>query len=201
MYKVYAGDKTIIFSSSPACRSGEQVLHYKEFEDVTLANLLQKLQFTKSLRVASDIPEEAFESFLKSAPLIEAAGGVVHNPAGEVLMILRLGKWDLPKGKMESGENPEECALREVEEECAVKGLTLDKFLTHTYHCYPLAGVEWVIKRTWWYSMKAEPGSMPVPQVEEGITEVRWVAPDKLAPMLTDTYGNIRDVLGAAGYE
>ena len=34
-------------------------------------------------------------------------------------MINRFGYWDLPKGKLEIGENPNECAVREVQEEWA----------------------------------------------------------------------------------
>jgi 8-oxo-dGTP pyrophosphatase MutT (NUDIX family) len=36
--------------------------------------------------------------------LVEAAGGVVVNQQKEVLWMFRLGKWDLPKGKLEKGE-------------------------------------------------------------------------------------------------
>ncbi|MEK9830598.1 MAG: NUDIX hydrolase, partial [Schleiferiaceae bacterium] len=39
---------------------------------------------------------------------LTAAGGWVKNGRGEVLWIYRLGHWDLPKGKLESGENMEE---------------------------------------------------------------------------------------------
>ena len=37
----------------------------------------------------------------------------------------RLGKWDLPKGKLDKGETIEECALREIEEETGAKGLSI----------------------------------------------------------------------------
>ncbi len=49
---------------------------------------------------------------------IEAAGGLVFNAKNEFLLIKRLGKADLPKGKIEKGEDPKTAALREVEEEC-----------------------------------------------------------------------------------
>jgi 8-oxo-dGTP pyrophosphatase MutT (NUDIX family) len=36
---------------------------------------------------------------------IVAAGGLVFNENKELLMIYRRSKWDLPKGKLDEGEN------------------------------------------------------------------------------------------------
>ena len=69
---------------------------------------------------------------------IRAAGGVVSNPAGELLLIYRLGRWEFPKGKRKKHETLSETALREVEEECGVRVLC-EKKLTTTYHAIPLA--------------------------------------------------------------
>ena len=59
-----------------------------------------------------------WEAFCSKHTLIEAAGGLVYNIENQLLMIFRNNKWDLPKGKLEVGENIQECAIREVEEEC-----------------------------------------------------------------------------------
>lgn len=54
---------------------------------------------------------------------VRAAGGVVWRtgPSGEVEVLVvhrpKYDDWSLPKGKRESGESDEDCALREVEEE------------------------------------------------------------------------------------
>ena len=45
------------------------------------------------------------------------AGGLVINNNSKVLFIYRKNKWDLPKGKLDDGENLEEAAIREVVEE------------------------------------------------------------------------------------
>ena len=45
------------------------------------------------------------------------AGGLVINNNSKVLLIYRKNKWDLPKGKLDEGENLEEAAIREVVEE------------------------------------------------------------------------------------
>jgi len=45
-------------------------------------------------------PKEDFEKFTTNFDLIVAAGGKVTNNEGKTLFIFRLGKWDLPKGKV-----------------------------------------------------------------------------------------------------
>jgi 8-oxo-dGTP pyrophosphatase MutT (NUDIX family) len=69
-------------------------------------------------------------------PIIIAGGGIVTNELGELLMIFRRGKWDLPKGKLDEGESIEDCAIREVEEETGVKNLKLGAKLLVTEHEY-----------------------------------------------------------------
>ena len=41
------------------------------------------------------------------------------------LLIYRRGKWDLPKGKLDYEESPEQAGVREVEEECGIGQLKL----------------------------------------------------------------------------
>ena len=126
--------------------------------------------------------------------MIEASGGLVFNKDGDILMIFRNGKWDLPKGKLEIGESVEECAIREVEEECGIYGLDITEKLLETYHTYNLSGKE-ILKRTYWYKMNTDFNGELIPQIEEGITKVSWVSKDKISDKLTNSYGNILDVL------
>jgi len=126
--------------------------------------------------------------------MIEAAGGLVFNKDGDILMIFRNGKWDLPKGKLEMGESVEECAIREVEEECGVSGIIIENKIKDTYHTYVLEG-ENILKKTYWYKMKTDYSAKLVPQIEEGITKVSWVDKDQISKKLKNSYGNISDVL------
>ena len=126
--------------------------------------------------------------------MVEAAGGLVFNKDGDILMIFRNGKWDLPKGKLEMGESVEECAIREVEEECGVSGIIIENKIKDTYHTYVLEG-ENILKKTYWYKMKTDYSAKLVPQIEEGITKVSWVDKDQISKKLKNSYGNISDVL------
>ena len=126
--------------------------------------------------------------------MIESAGGLVFNKDGDILMIFRNGKWDLPKGKLEIGESVEECAIREVEEECGIYGLDITEKLLETYHTYNLSGKK-ILKRTYWYKMRTNFDGELIPQIEEGITKVSWVSKDKISEKLTNSYGNISDIL------
>ena len=66
-------------------------------------------------------------AFFKHFKLVKAAGGLVINKSGEVLLIFRRGKWDLPKGKLDDNESLVECAVREVQEETGLKNLETGK--------------------------------------------------------------------------
>ena len=61
--------------------------------------------------------EELKKAFFKKFTLVQAAGGFVLNEKGEVLLMFRRSKWDLPKGKQDKKETAADCAIRETEEE------------------------------------------------------------------------------------
>jgi len=72
-----------------------------------------------------------------SRPTVErqhSAGGVVVRD-GEMLLIATAGgrRWQLPKGRLEPGESPEQAAVREVREETGVTARVVA----------PLAGVDY----------------------------------------------------------
>ena len=123
-----------------------------------------------------------------------AAGGIVYNERKELLMIFRNGKWDLPKGKLEIGESTEECALREVKEECGLSDLTIVDVLEDTYHTYELSGKQ-ILKRTYWYKMFASSQQRLRPEISEGITRVCWVGGNDIDNKLKNSYANIQENL------
>lgn len=141
--------------------------------------------------LVSDI-DKAKEFVKKQYVVIEAAGGIVSK-AEQVLMIYRLKKWDLPKGKIEKGETPVVGALREVEEECRVKAQLLDE-VCHTWHTYTRNKKKY-LKKTYWYAMECLDDSRMKAQKEEGIEEVRWMRESEVYHVLYESYFSIRYVI------
>jgi 8-oxo-dGTP pyrophosphatase MutT (NUDIX family) len=129
---------------------------------------------------------------------IDAGGGVVQNESGHVLMIYRRGKWDLPKGKRDEGEDIATCAVREVEEETGLHGVELREKVCDTYHIYSQRGQD-LLKRTAWYLMSASGDQKLTPQAAENILEVKWITPEAMGPVLFKSYEAIRQVLECAG--
>jgi ADP-ribose pyrophosphatase YjhB (NUDIX family) len=129
-------------------------------------------------------------------PIIKAGGGLVWNEIEELLMIYRRNKWDLPKGKLDNGETIEQCALREVKEETGLKEVTLGKFNGITQHQYFDKYLEKeVIKESHWFSMKALSNEKLDPQLEEDITEIRWVCKKDIPSLLEDSFPAIQAIL------
>jgi len=134
-----------------------------------------------------------FEQFASNFLVIDAAGGLVQNDKGEFLLIFRRNRWDLPKGKVEKGEDLEVAALREVEEETGVSELSVQRHLITTYHTYVQDGKS-ILKRTYWFAMKCLGNQQLVPQVEEDIVKVEWVNESNLSNYLSASYSNIQAV-------
>ena len=137
--------------------------------------------------------ENGLEKFRKAFKYIYAAGGLIEK-GDTFLFIFRLKRWDLPKGKIDSGETPEIAALREVEEECAVNGLSIEYLACKSYHTYFFKD-KYILKRTFWYKMNTTFNGLLVPQEEENITKVEWQHFTKKNITNLNTYESIKDVL------
>jgi len=142
--------------------------------------------------------EELRKAFWKKFLLIKAGGGLVRNGEGRYLFMLRRGVWDLPKGKLDPGETIEQCAVREVGEETGLERVQLESPLLITYHTYDESGKH-ILKETHWFRMRVADTSGLKPQLEEQITELRWVAPGEFGGVLHHTFPSIRDVIQTAG--
>ena len=138
--------------------------------------------------------EEAFNQLFSKTVRIEAAGGLVTNKQGEYLMIFRNGRWDLPKGKQEDGEDIAITALREVSEECGILEVELSEHICNTYHTFHRNN-KFFLKCTHWYSMEyCGDSSCVKPQTEEDIEKVIWATESELQNYLTNTYPSIKEV-------
>lgn len=193
---IYFQDKTLKFSSF-APDATWFVLHPSSEEDLTRAKVLFFLEIHNKVAVITPDPAAAYRRFAADFLALEAAGGVVVNGAGEWLMISRNGRWDLPKGRVEAGEDYARCAAREIEEETGVQAEVL-RPLCKTLHGYYSPFTErWELKRTHWYLLRSKGESTLTPQHEEGIEEVVWCNRTMVDHHLENTFPTIRVVVEA----
>ena len=191
---IYFQDKSLTFSRVQA-PSADFVIPSEEASSLTRAKVLKIFETHNSLVALSNEPEVAFRRFGEEFTGVEAAGGVVVNPRGEWLMIRRNGRWDLPKGHLEPGEELAVCAAREIEEETGVSAEVVAPICT-TQHAYYFPRTErWELKTTHWYFLRTEADAQTTPQTEEGITEVRWCSAEQVEEALHQTFPTIRRVV------
>ncbi|NJN41211.1 MAG: NUDIX domain-containing protein [Flammeovirgaceae bacterium] len=141
------------------------------------------------------ISPENYESvkfyLTKKYKIIKAAGGVVRKK-DKILMIYRLKKWDLPKGKREKKEKSSAAAVREVVEECNID-VKLVKKLCTTWHTYTMNKKK-MLKKTRWYIMDLTDDSKMEPRKAEDIEELRWMNQKEVYHALENSYRSIRFV-------
>ena len=193
MYKVFVNDKPIILTDSLKKSNNYNVYIFK---DIVVDEILHKLKKgrLKGVNLFCDNLEKDWKAFKQHFKVVSAGGGLVLNQKNEMLFIYRLGIWDLPKGRIEKGETIEETAVREVEEECGVKNLTLEKPLITTYHLFFMDDIQ-QMKITHWFLMKTNFQEKLTPQLEEGITKVEFKNKTQTSLALQNTYANIKLVL------
>ena len=160
-------------------------------------DMLEKSQDRSSITICSIDYQQLVDDFNKLYKLVEAAGGVVFNPKGEILTMYRRGSWDLPKGKIDKGETKEIAAVREVQEETDLKEVNRDDFLLTTYHTYKNKKGKRVLKPTYWYKMTTQEMAIH-PQVEEDIEVVQWIDPIIFLETKRPIYNTIWEVVVAA---
>ena len=190
MYKVFVNDKPLFLTNEIIKETDFQMFL---LESVDIKQLISKMFHNKVAKAyLYHADEKEILKVLKSKiPVQKAGGGLVYNSSGDVLFILRNGKWDLPKGGTEKGEEIEETSIREVEEETAVTGLKITKRLQKTYHIFKRNG-EYKLKITHWFEMHTDFQGELLGQLEEGIEKVEWITPSRIDEVLGNSYENIK---------
>jgi len=199
-YDVYIEGKPLVIADAPIFSTVPQqwvVLRVDSVEEI--ADAVRLLVESKDLLGVHLCPGKIsglWKVFKAHYVPVKAAGGMVLDEQDRLLAIRRLGRWDLPKGKVEKGEAIDDAALREVQEECGIGALDLGPRIARTWHTYPRNG-EQHLKRTDWFLMRTSSAETLVPQHEEDIEEVRWVALAEAAMLKADTYPSLLPVIAA----
>lgn len=193
MYTVFFDDKKILVTNTLK-KTYKKKYRIFTLKDLSVEAFVKKIDGYKSGKFLFYIDSpDPLKEFEKAFTLIQAGGGVVRNPQGRILFIKRRGKWDLPKGKLEIGEDISECAQREVEEETGVKGLFVLGKRVVTYHIYK-QDQRWYLKETHWYNMYSDGLEDLRPQKEEDIEVCAWKKPKKLKKLLKNSFSSLREV-------
>ncbi len=198
MYKIFSDDNTIFLTDNYTTNIAQyNGLFYKYTTKEEFKAFWDSFHFSKGLQnlfiIHKDVEKLKEDFFLLFAP-IYAAGGIVENNTNQYLFIKKRGKWDLPKGKIDEGEDIYETALREIEEECNISELIIEYELTPTFHIYYQNNTP-MLKKTYWYKIRYEGNSHPVPETAEDITHTQWFSKTELQEIYNNMYPSIQGVL------
>ena len=190
MYQVFYKKKIILLTD--VFKEGKD---FKSFpiKDVKLKKVIKLLnkKNINSVHLFHKNKDKLLKYFFKLIPTVIAAGGKITNSKSETLFIYRNDKWDLPKGKAEKNEQLPQTALREVKEETGIKEVSINKPLDITYHIFRRNN-EYRLKVTYWFDMFSDYEGIFFPQLDEGITDVKWVKKADLEEVKINSYPNIR---------
>lgn len=195
-YKVHFENRYILLSREPD-RLQKYSLFHKYSTTSELYKLIATFQEDKSIHSVNiygpDITHiwKLFRIYFSE---VQAAGGLVKHTSGRYLFIRKRGKWDLPKGHVDKNETPEECALREVQEECGITGCTIIKQLEPSYHTYTIEGISY-LKKTSWFLMDYSGEMIKKPEEREHITEVAWLLPEEIPDIKKDLWLSLTDLI------
>ncbi len=198
MYSVYYLDNVLIITENKEKHPGNELVFAGEKKALcSFAEAWIDNENRRDTVVCGYDVEKMFHHLKKHFKYVEAAGGVVCNSENKRLFIRRWNIWDLPKGKVNKNEDIEACALREVEEETGVSGLQITGALPSSFHFY-FYKEKLFLKKTYWFWMSTQYAGELKPQLEEDITEVKWLNPVQCHDAFCETYRSLRDNLEVA---
>lgn len=199
IYKIYMNQSALVIADyTPENRPDIQSIDHQYLDIEKLFKQTKTNSMVTTYFVQIKNPRDYFAAIKEKFRVIKAAGGLVKNGEGDYLFIFRLGKWDLPKGKVDPGESMKKAAVREVEEECGIKVDYLGQKIITSYHIYQMKG-EVVLKKTNWYEMGVNKVPKLKPQYEEDITEAVWLPKNRFGKIRKNTYPLIAEVLDTVG--
>jgi 8-oxo-dGTP pyrophosphatase MutT (NUDIX family) len=110
--------------------------------------------------------------------LVPACGTLAVDAQGRILVQRRrdTGQWALPMGKMELGETPSQCAIRETEEETGVLVEVAGVLGIYSDPGHIVAYSDGEVRQEYEVILLARPVSGS-PQANDEASDVRWVTP------------------------
>lgn len=200
-FKIYFSDKPLFIAGA----SNPEIEPYLNREDtVTIYRLtpqsvqeaIMHMETPAIQAVVILYPDQqaVLQELMRQLIPIQAGGGLVYRKDQTVLLIFRRGKWDLPKGKLDEGEDIATCALREITEETGLANIHLEQPLLTTYHTY-YQNDRHILKESTWFLVRAEGQEAAVPQLDEDIVECRWVPVEQLESYMAEAHASVVDVL------
>ncbi len=157
-------------------------------------DLLEKSVKHEGVVIHYEDVDRLFRDLKSLYTYIKAGGGVVRRDDGKILMIHRLGYWDLPKGKRDPGETLRQTALREVEEEVGFHSLEVEGRIGTTYHCFRTNSKR-VMKKVNWYAMHTPNPDDLYLQYAESIDDAAWVDPIAFRRLKIKSYKSVQDII------
>lgn len=196
-YTVFLNDKVVIISQNInmlPIQPVDLIVHHTDNHPVedTYRQFAKSTDPGNLIIITETGFSQACSEFNSLFKKISAAGGIVKNTYGKYLFIKRFGMWDLPKGKLNKNESIREGAIREVTEETGLSDLVIFKQIPCSYHIYKDRSGREILKETFWFEMHCTGNQPLIPQIEEGITEVRWFAESELSIPLKETYESLK---------
>lgn len=194
MYEVFIDDRKVIFAQKRGVING--IDQFKKMTDPYVDFIIPQVKMAKpfaQFTIELDDLQNDFETIFSRHYKVDAAGGIVRAE-DKSLLIFRNGKWDIPKGKVDEGEEIKETAIREIEEECGISGLEIRSKICETLHTYYYDGLP-TIKKTHWFFLTTNRLWKGIPQTEEGITDIRWFSDSELEIVRSKTFCTIDHVL------
>lgn len=196
MYEVFIDQKPVVFIEKQELSTENLVEKAKNISSLDdLKPLLRKASIASPLYLTAKNPKKAFNTFFADYKKIDAAGGIVQRKE-KFLVIKRKGLWDIPKGRIDKGEDAETACVREIMEECGIDGHSIVHPLCETYHIMKWNGQP-ALKRTFWYMLTYNGPKETTPETKEDITEAKWMSREKLLGIRDKTFGSITVVLDA----
>lgn len=190
MHSVFIDDKQLSIGDEPD-ESGAQNIEYEGVNTFSMAENTLHNSYSQRVHIFGSNPEGVWNAFKRRYQIVEAAGGIVRDERGALLMIKRLGRWDLPKGKIAEGERADCAALREVREETGISELEMGEPAATTYHTY-IRDDQPILKPVYWFHMSGTGGRALRPQTQEGIEKAAWLNKAEIEAALTNTHANIK---------